>query len=417
MNSPETPTLPNATDAGSPRRFASTVKPLAVLAAASLLGGGVALAGASAMGAFDDTQLAAEATLIPSGQTGATSATGSTGIDVAEIYRRSGPGVVQITSTSPGAAGTDVFGNSVPGQSQQALGSGFVIDKEGHIVTNFHVVDGASEIEVSFSNQDTVKATIVGTDPSTDLALLEVDVDAKALTPLSLADSDAVEVGDPVVAIGNPFGLERTVTAGIVSALQREVRAPNDLTIDHVIQTDAPINSGNSGGPLIDAQGRVIGVNSQIETAQGSTGNVGIGFAVPSNTVKSVVAQLLENGRVDRAYVGVTLQEVDSEVANVLRLPADEGVLIGTVQAGSPAAKAGIKGGTTQVIVAGQSYQLGGDMIVEIDDKKVTTIDALREAIAAHEPGDTIDVTVVHEDGKRETLEVELGRAPERPTR
>jgi S1-C subfamily serine protease len=397
-------------------RFASAARPLAALAAASLLGGSAALAGAWAFGAFDDAAPTEEATPISSQQTGSTSSAGSSTIDVAEIYRRSGPGVVQITSTSTGAPGTDVFGNVVPGQAQRGLGSGFVIDKEGHIVTNFHVVDGAAEIEVSFSNQDTVDAKVVGTDPSTDLALLEVDVDAKALTPLSLADSDAVEVGDPVVAIGNPFGLERTVTAGIVSALQREVRAPNNFTIDHVIQTDAPINSGNSGGPLIDAEGRVIGVNSQIETANGSGGNVGIGFAVPSNTVKSVVAQLLENGRVDRAYVGVTLQEVDSQVARVLRLPAEEGVLVGAVQPGSPAAKAGIEGGDTQVVVAGQSYQLGGDMIVAIDGKDVTSGDALRESIAAHKPGDTVRLSVVHADGKKETIEVELGRVPERST-
>jgi S1-C subfamily serine protease len=416
VGSSESPVRP---DAGGPTRsgrFASAARPLAALAAASLLGGSAALAGAWALGAFDDAAPTDEATLIASQQTGATSSAGSTTIDVAEIYRRSGPGVVQITSTSPGAPGTDVFGNVVPGQAQRGLGSGFVIDKEGHIVTNFHVVDGAAEIEVSFSNQDTVEAKVVGTDPSTDLALLEVDVDAKALTPLSLADSDAVEVGDPVVAIGNPFGLERTVTAGIVSALQREVRAPNNFTIDHVIQTDAPINSGNSGGPLIDAEGRVIGVNSQIETANGSGGNVGIGFAVPSNTVKSVVAQLLENGRVDRAYVGVTLQDVDSEVARVLRLPAEEGVLVGAVQPGSPAAKAGIEGGDTQVVVAGQSYELGGDMIVAIDGKDVTSGDELREAIAAHEPGDTVRLSVVHADGKKETIEVELGRVPERST-
>ena len=162
----------------------------------------------------------------PITQSSSASGTRGTSIDVGEIYRHSGPGVVQITSTSQGESGTDAFGNAQPGQAQQALGSGFVIDKEGHIVTNYHVVEGASEIEVSFSNRETVKATVVGTDPSTDLALLQVEVDAQGLTPLSLADSDAVEVGDPVVAIGNPFGLERTVTSGIVSALQRTGAAP-----------------------------------------------------------------------------------------------------------------------------------------------------------------------------------------------
>jgi S1-C subfamily serine protease len=290
-----------------------------------------------------------------------------------------------------------------------------VIDKEGHVVTNYHVVQGASSIEVSFSNQETVSAKIVGTDPSTDLALLKVDVDAKALTPLTLADSDKVQVGDPVAAIGNPVGLERTVTAGIVSALQREVSAPNDFTIDHVIQTDAPINSGNSGGPLIDAQGRVIGVNSQIETANGGGGNVGIGFAVPSNTVKSVVAQLLSDGKVDRAFLGVTLQDVQPDVAQVLRLPAKQGVLVASVKPGSPAAKAGIVGGTTQVVVAGDSYQLGGDMIVAVGGKNVSSVDELRDMIAAHKPGDNVSVTIVTKDGKRVTKSVELARQPTRP--
>jgi S1-C subfamily serine protease len=287
-----------------------------------------------------------------------------------------------------------------------------VIDKEGHVVTNYHVVRRASSIEVSFSNQETVSARVVGTDPSTDLALLDVNVDAKALTPLTLADSDKVRVGDPVVAIGNPFGLERTVTAGIVSALQREVSAPNDFTIDHVIQTDAPINSGNSGGPLIDAAGRVIGVTSQIETANGGGGNVGIGFAVPSNTVKSVVAQLLSNGKVDRAFLGVTLEDVQPDVAQVLRLPAKQGVLVAAVRPGSPAAKAGIVGGTTQVVVAGESYQLGGDMIVAVDGKQVTSVDQLRDLIASHDPGDTVSVTIVDKDGKRTTKSVELARQP-----
>ena len=374
----------------------------------------MALGGCWALGAFDNPAPVEEvAAPIPTDV--ASAATGPTSIDVAQIYRQSAPGVVQIVSTSRGAASTDLFGNPIPGQTQRALGSGFVIDKEGHVVTNYHVVQGASSIEVSFSNRETVSAKIVGTDPSTDLALLKVDVDAKALTPLTLADSDKVQVGDPVAAIGNPFGLERTVTAGIVSALQREVSAPNDFTIDHVIQTDAPINSGNSGGPLIDAQGRVIGVNSQIETANGGGGNVGIGFAVPSNTVKSVVAQLLSNGKVDRAFLGVTLQDVQPEVAQVLRLPAKQGVLVASVKPGSPAAKAGIVGGTTQVVVAGESYQLGGDMIVAVGAKNVTSVDELRDMIAAHKPGDTVRVTIVTKDGKRVTKSVELARQPTSP--
>jgi S1-C subfamily serine protease len=374
----------------------------------------VALGGAWALGAFDNPAPGEEvAAPIPTDVGSA--ATGPTSIDVAGIYRQSAPGVVQIVSTSRGASSTDLFGDPIPGETQRALGSGFVIDKEGHVVTNYHVVQGASSIEVSFSNQETVSAKIVGTDPSTDLALLKVDVDAKALTPLTLADSDKVQVGDPVAAIGNPFGLERTVTAGIVSALQREVSAPNDFTIDHVIQTDAPINSGNSGGPLIDAQGRVIGVNSQIETANGGGGNVGIGFAVPSNTVKSVVAQLLSDGKVDRAFLGVTLQDVQPDVAQVLRLPAKQGVLVASVKPGSPAAKAGIVGGTTQVVVAGDSYQLGGDMIVAVGGKNVSSVDELRDMIAAHKPGDNVSVTIVTKDGKRVTKSVELARQPTRP--
>jgi S1-C subfamily serine protease len=402
---------PDAPSGQRPGTVASAAKPVAALVAASLLGGSAALGGAWALGAFDDQAPVAEvAAPIPTDL--ASTATGPTTIDVAEIYRRNAPGVVQIVSTSRGAASTDIFGDPVPGATQRALGSGFVIDKEGHVVTNYHVVRGASSIEVSFSNQETVSAKVVGTDPSTDLALLDVNVDAKALTPLTLADSDKVRVGDPVVAIGNPFGLERTVTAGIVSALQREVSAPNDFTIDHVIQTDAPINSGNSGGPLIDAAGRVIGVTSQIETANGGGGNVGIGFAVPSNTVKSVVAQLLSNGKVDRAFLGVTLEDVQPDVAQVLRLPAKQGVLVAAVRPGSPAAKAGIVGGTTQVVVAGESYQLGGDMIVAIDGKQVTSVDQLRDLIASHEPGDTVSITVVDKDGKRTTEKVELARQP-----
>ena len=186
-------------------------------------------------------------------------------------------------------------------------------------------------VTVSFSNRDTVKAEVVGTDPSSDLAVLRVNTAASALTPLPLGNSDTVEVGDPVVAIGNPFGLDRTVTAGIVSALQRLITAPNRFTIDHVIQTDAPINHGNSGGPLLSSRGQVIGVNTQIETGDTATGNVGIGFSVPSNTVKDVVAQILRTGRVDHAYLGISGQAVTPDVADKYNLAVKAGVVVESV--------------------------------------------------------------------------------------
>ena len=224
-----------------------------------------------------------------------------------------------------------------------------MLDKAGHIVTNYHVVQGATKIEVSFSDQTSHSATIVGSDPSTDLAVLKVDAPVRALTPLPLGDSDLAQVGDEVVAIGNPFGLERTATAGIVSAIQRRITAPNGFSIDHALQTDAPINHGNSGGPLLDAHGEVVGVNSQIETGGNATeGNVGIGFAVPANTVKNVVAQILANGKVEHAYLGVTVQDLDANLVRLFHLPVSAGVLVQTVQSGSGAPKAGIKGGTSR---------------------------------------------------------------------
>jgi S1-C subfamily serine protease len=287
-----------------------------------------------------------------------------------------------------------------------------VIDSEGHILTNAHVVDGAGPVFVSFSNEDRVEATVVGKDDSTDTALLKVTESADALRPLALGTSTSVDVGDPVVAIGNPFGLERTATLGIVSALQRAVTAPNGYTIDHVIQTDAPINRGNSGGPLIDVHGRVIGVNSQIETGgEGATGNVGIGFAVPANTVRTVVGQILDKGRVDRSYVGVIATTVTPELARVFRLPVDNGLLLERVEPGSPAAKAGLKGGTTDVVVAGEGYRLGGDVVVAADGRRVTTIAQLRDLLNAHRPGDEIELQLYRGDGKQ-TVRVKLGRQP-----
>ena len=393
---PILPDPPNPPDPPSTGNGPSPSRPFIALAAAALLGGGVALGGAFALGAIDGTTTTVVEQAVPA-ETGATvPAAASSRLTVNQIYKRSGPGVVQITSTTTGG---------------QAQGSGFVIDKAGHIVTNYHVIEGATKIEVRFSNDDTLKATLVGSDPSTDVALLAVDAASGALTPLPLGDSDRAEVGDTVVAIGNPFGLERTVTSGIVSALQRAVTAPNGFTIDHVIQTDAPINHGNSGGPLLNTRGEVIGVNSQIETGGSGDGNVGIGFAVPSNTVKTVIAQLLKSGKVEHAYLGVAARPLNEELARSFRLPVDTGLIVETVTPGSGAANAGLKAGDQQTVIAGQSYRMGGDVIVGADGKRVAAIEDLRDVIAAHRPGDQIELNI-YRDGKQKTVTVTLGRQP-----
>jgi S1-C subfamily serine protease len=331
-------------------------------------------------------------------------------LSVNEIYRRSAPGVVQITTTSTVEVEPDPFLNPFgfpEEQRQQALGSGFVIDTAGRIVTNFHVVQGAEQIEVSFSNRDSVRARVVGTDPSTDLALLKVNVDARALRPLELGNSDRVRVGDSVVAIGNPLGLE-----GIVSALHRPLTAPNEFTIDDVIQTDASINSGNSGGPLIAANGSVIGVNTAIATGNtGAQGNIGIGFAVPLNTVRNVVSQLIEKGRVEHPFIGVGAQEVDQEIAQLFNLPAERGLLVVRVYENSGAASAEMRAGTREVVIDGQSYLLGGDFIVEIDGKPVSQAEDLRKAIMGKKVGDEITIEAYRGDERR-SFEVKLGRQP-----
>jgi len=385
-----------------------SLRPYAALVATASLGGAVAVGAVALLGGLDgSTTIVTETVSSPA--TGAAPRTAGA-MSVNEIYERAAPGVVQITST--GQAGVSILPAGDP--RQLALGSGFVMDKAGHIVTNFHVVEGAVEIRVSFSNRDTVEATLVGTDPSTDLAVLEVDTSASALTPLWLGDSDKVRVGDPVVAIGNPFGLDRTATAGIVSALQRFITAPNQYTIDHVIQTDAPINHGNSGGPLLNTHGQVIGVNTQIETGGISTGNVGIGFAVPSNTVKDVVAQILSTGKVDHAYLGIRGQAVTSDLAETYNLPVEAGILVASVEPGSGAAKARLKGGRTQVVVAGETYVLGGDIIVGFDSQRISSIEELRDAIAAHKPGEKISLAI-YRAAKKTSVTVTLGRRPLSP--
>jgi S1-C subfamily serine protease len=256
-----------------------------------------------------------------------------------------------------------------------------------------------------------MKARLVGKDPGTDIAVLKVDARSRALTPLTLGDSDTVRVGDSVVAIGNPFGLDRSATAGIVSALQREIQAPNSYAIDHVIQTDAAINHGNSGGPLLNAEGRVIGVNAQIETgsADGTGGNVGIGFAIPINTVRTVAAQLLKNGSVEHASLGIQGSAIDAEIANIFHFPVSHGVLVATVKSGSGAAKAGLHGATTQAVVAGVTWPIGGDLIVKADGETIGSLERLREVIAAKKPGDTLELEI-YRGTKKMTLTAQLGR-------
>ena len=381
---------------------------------AAALGAGLALGGAALVGALGGKTTTIRE--VSAASPAAAAIRPSASLSINGIYRRSAPGVVQVTSTSVVTVPADPFfgGQFFPEQQQQqSLGSGFVVDKAGHVVTNYHVVQGARQIRVSFSNGASMKATVVGTDPSSDLAVLKIDASSRALTPLPLGDSDLATVGDPVVAIGNPFGLDRTVTAGIVSAIQRAITAPNGYTIDHVIQTDAAINHGNSGGPLLNGRGDVIGVNSQIETGDNSSssGNVGVGFAIPSNTVKTVIAQLIRQGHIDRAFIGIGAVPITRDLARVFRLPVARGLLVQSVQPGSGASRAGLRPGTTQVVLAGESYNLGGDIVVSADGQPLASLNKLRDLVAAKKPGDTLAL-VVYRNGKKTTLQVKLGRQP-----
>jgi S1-C subfamily serine protease len=334
------------------------------------------------------------------------------GLTVNQIYQQDSPGVafVQAQSAPRAPSPFNPFGGSGGGT---ATGSGFVIDQQGHVLTNAHVVSGAQKIEVTLGNTDTsqpVSAEVVGKDPSTDVALLKVNASASDLHPLQLGDSSQVNVGDPVVAIGNPFGLDRTATAGIVSALQRQIKAPNGFTIDNVIQTDAAINPGNSGGPLLDAKGQVIGINSQIESPNGG-GNVGIGFAVPINTARQVVEQLLANGQVQHAFLGISGTDVTPQLAGVLNLGVKQGALVQTVVPGGPADKAGVKGGQAAASIDGQQIRAGGDVITAVDGSTVTGMDAIIQAVDQKQPGDTIQLSLVHGTQKR-TVTVTLGDRP-----
>jgi S1-C subfamily serine protease len=397
---------------GGTRTFA---QPFAFLAAA-VVGGATALGGAALFGQLGSGETTMQQVISPAASVPASFASGKA-LTINDIYRRSAPGVVQITSTTLVSVPQDpLFGSPFAPQQeqQQSLGSGFVIDKPGHIVTNYHVVQGAKSVQVSFSNGENMKATVVGSDPSTDIAVLKVHAHSRALTPLAWGDSDGLKVGDSVVAIGNPFGYSRSVTAGIVSAVDRPLTA-NNFTIGHAIQTDAALNHGNSGGPLLDARGDVIGVNSQISTGNtGQQGNLGIGFAIPSNAVRNVVAQLIQNGHVEHAYLGIRLQELSPSIAQLFRLPVRRGLLVAQVQPGSGAAQAGLHGPTNQATVAGVSWPLGGDIIVEADGTPTPNANRLSEVLANHKPGDTIKL-VVYRGQVKKTIEVKLGRLPSSP--
>jgi S1-C subfamily serine protease len=328
-------------------------------------------------------------------------AASTSALTIGEIYRRSYKSVVEITVTSPT---TTPFGGQ---ELRQAQGSGFVYDTDGHIVTNEHVVDGARSVSVRFWNGDTYKATVVGSDPSTDLGVIKVDAPQSLLTPLAVGDSAKVLVGDGVVAIGSPFGLEETVTSGIVSALHRQMQAPNRFTINDSIQTDAAINHGNSGGPLLSSEGEVIGINAQIAGETGA--NVGVGFAIPSNTITTIADQLIATGKVEHAYLGVSVQTIPDSVASDLGLVA--GVELAKVTGGTPAAKAGLHGSTGTKRVEGDAYPTGGDVLTEIDGQKVSTAEELQRAIDSKHPGDTVSITYWR-NGESHTTDVKLTSRP-----
>jgi S1-C subfamily serine protease len=302
--------------------------------------------------------------------------------NVSEIYRRVSPGVVFVESTSSGGG---------LGGGQAATGSGFVYDRQGHIVTNDHVVEGFDTFSVRVgSDQTPIRAQLVGKDPSSDLAVLKIDPSqvAGGLRPLTLGDSNAIAPGDQAIAIGSPFGLAGTVTVGVVSSLGRTIQSPNGFPISNAIQTDAAINPGNSGGPLLDAKGQVIGVNSQIQTGGGGNSNAGVGFAVPVETVKQVVPQIQGGGKIERAFLGVTNSTTDNQ----------SGAQVTGVVPGGPAAKAGLE---------------QGDKIVAIDSRPISSSDDVSAAVAAHRPGQQAKVTVIR-GGNRRTLTVTLGTRPEK---
>jgi S1-C subfamily serine protease len=386
---------------------------------AALLGGAVvAVAGVIAIAAGLVKSDGGTTTTVAAPMTAPVSSSSDGAADsntVNQIYRQDGDGVAFISSEVPAeeAQSLSPFGEPESEGGGTATGSGFVIDDEGHVLTNNHVVEGASKITVKLGDSETAHtAEVVGADPATDVALLKVDAPADQLHPLTLGKSEQMEVGDPVVAIGNPFGLDRTVTSGIVSALQREIQAPNGFSITNVIQTDAAINPGNSGGPLINGAGEVIGINSQIETGGGSNGNVGIGFAIPIDTVKAEIDQLMSTGEVEHAFLGISGLSITPELAQAINLSVKEGVLVQEVVKDGPSDKAGIEAGTTTATIGGAEITLGGDIVTEIDGKKVRAMEEIVAIVNEAEPGDSLDLTLLR-DGSVKKATVTLADRPD----
>jgi S1-C subfamily serine protease len=391
-------------------------------------GAGIALGIAYAMGNLGSTTVVSTAEEEASTVVSSTLVKSGEALTVPEIYERTAPGVVQITSELAQEQEIDPYFRT-PSQSVEVLGSGFVIDKQGDVITNYHVIEGSktSTIQVQFSNNVTTSAKIVGTDPQSDLAVLKVNVGPSGLTPLAFGNSSTVEVGDQVVAIGNPFGLDRTITEGIVSAVYNVTdcgsNCPLSATVRNsdypiaAIQTDAAINHGNSGGPLINTLGQVIGVNTSIATGgNANSGNVGIGFAIQSNTVKQVVGQILKTGKATHAFLGVGLEPITPELASQYSLPVKQGILITDVTEGSGAAKAGLVAGTRDVTVAGTTYTIGGDIIVGINGQNVGSDSGkLYDIITSHKPGDKITLEIYRNESgtyKEITVTATLGNRP-----
>ena len=319
-----------------------------------------------------------------------------------QVYKAVSPTVVNITSKT---LQYDFFFQVFP---VEGTGSGFLIDDQGHVVTNYHVISGANSIEVTLADQSRHRAKLVGRDRLSDLAVLQIS-DGKNLPFVKLGDSDHLQVGQKVLAIGNPFGFQGTLTTGVISALGRNIQEPEGQLLEDLIQTDAAINPGNSGGPLLNARGEVIGINTMIA---GPGTNIGIGFAIPVNIAKSIVADLLQGGRVKRGYLGVVGREVTPSIANLLNLPVSQGLLVFQITRSGPAEKAGIRPGQQLVLIGNEQFLIGGDLIVDIDGNPIASSVDLNRYILKKKPGDVAKVTLYRGDRKM-TLNVELGERPE----